>query len=493
MAVAASRPVGGPLGRHALVGRSRFWTPLRVLLLITAATLALGWLSKAACLQQYSPPTGGPAIDWRNDRQYVALCYTDTIPLYRIEGLDAGALPYRDPWPDLAAGDPDPTAGAGLARYSDSAVLTGLFRWGNARLADGWLWLAQRVPLWPTGLPEVVYFDISAVGLAFAWLAVVWAVRTLRPTRPWDAALVALSPLAVVHVFTGADALAVGCATGALLALTRGRAVLAGVLLGLGGAFGGYPLLLVLPVGLVAARRGEPRVAMRVATGAAAGWGAVNLPVAVAFPRGWGEVFRFQLGRPADVDSLWFTVSSFIGRPGVDGPLAEGATPAVLNAVSTAAFLTCCIGIGLLARRAPQVPRLASLAFLAVAALLLTGKAWSPQWSLWLVPPAVLALPHWRLLFGWMAVDALLWVPRMYYFLTPAARGLPPEWFLAAVLVRDAVVVLLCVLVVRSVLRPATDPVWAIDPAADPAAVPVDDPEWPVDRAPRRSARGPGA
>jgi hypothetical protein len=59
----------------------------------------------------------------------------------------------------------------------------------------------------------------------------------------------------------------------------------------------------------------------------------------------------------------------------------------------------------------------------------------------------------------------------MYYYLTPANKGLPPDWFLGAVVLRDAVVVLLCVLVVRSVLRPDTaDPVRAID---------GDDPDWP--------------
>lgn len=47
----ARRIVGGPLGRHALIGRSRFWTPLRVMLLFAALTLALSWLGKTPCLQ----------------------------------------------------------------------------------------------------------------------------------------------------------------------------------------------------------------------------------------------------------------------------------------------------------------------------------------------------------------------------------------------------------------------------------------------------------
>ena len=98
LAVAASRLAGGPLGRHALVGRSRFWTPLRVILLLAVAVLAAGWLGKAPCLQQYTTEDGTHALDWRNNRQYVAMCYSDTVPLWGIEGLDRGAVPYGDPW-----------------------------------------------------------------------------------------------------------------------------------------------------------------------------------------------------------------------------------------------------------------------------------------------------------------------------------------------------------------------------------------------------------
>jgi uncharacterized membrane protein len=133
----------------------------------------------------------------------------------------------------------------------------------------------------------------------------------------------------------------------------------------------------------------------------------------------------------------------------------------------------------LLALRAPHPPRLASLAFLTVASFLLVNKVWSPQYSLWLVPLAVLALPRWRLLLGWMAVDALVWAPRMYYYLTPANKGLPPDWFLGAVVIRDAFVVVLCVLVVRSVLCPDTDPVRMATPGEWPAVLDAD-PDWPA-------------
>lgn len=483
LAAAASRPFGGPLGRHALVGRSRFWTPLRVLLLIAVAVLALGWLGKAPCLQQYATDEGELALDWRNNRQYVALCYSDTVPLYGIEGLGDGAVPYRDSWLE-GAGTPEEQV-----RYMEYPVLTGFFQYANARLAAGWLWLADRVPALPAALPVVVYFDISAVWLTLAWLGVVRAVHALRPSRPWDAALVALSPLVAVHAFTNFDTLAVAFATAGMLALARRRPLLAGLLIGVGGAFKIYPLFLLLPIALVAARRRDLGQAVRVVAAAALGVVALNAPVALVWTPGWSEFFRLNHTRPADPDSLYYVVSYFSDWPGFDPGAAAGAPPVVLNAVSVVAFVACCAGVGALAWRAPRTPRIASLAFLVVASFLLVNKVWSPQYSLWLVPLAVLALPRWRLLLTWMAVDALVWVPRMFYYLTPESKGLPPDWFLGTVLVRDALVVLLGVLVVRSVLRPETDPV-RVRHSDHPGP---DDPDWPAPVRPACSGDLPAA
>jgi uncharacterized membrane protein len=99
----------------------------------------------------------------------------------------------------------------------------------------------------------------------------------------------------------------------------------------------------------------------------------------------------------------------------------------------------------------------AQLAFLVVAAFLQTNKVWSPQFSLWLVPLAVLALPHRRILLAWMTIDALVWVPRMYYLYNVPDRGLPEQWFTATVLLRDIAVLALCALVVRQIYRPEED------------------------------------
>ncbi len=478
---AASGAIGGPVGKHAVIGRSWFLTPLRAVLLLAVVTLALGWFVKAPCLQQVTDSAGVAHLDWSADRQYVAMCYSDTVPLYTAERVDSGALPYRTTWVD-SPGTPQQQV-----RAMEYPVLTGFFQWFNARLAAGWEKAAAVVPALPTALPVVVYFTITAVWLTLAWLVTVWAVLRLRPGRPWDAAIVAVSPLALLHVFTNFDALAVAGATTGLLAWSRRRPVLAGMLLGLGGAAKLYPLFLLLPLLLLGWRARRMRAGLRALAAGLLTWTAVNLPVALAWPWGWSEFFRLNTSRPADLDSLYNVVSGFTGWAGFDGPLRPGAGPTVLNSVSAALFGLCCLGVAWLALRAPRRPRLASLCFLLVAAFLLVNKVWSPQYSLWLVPLAVLALPRWRPLLAWMTLDALVWVPRMFYYLGAAAKGLPPQWFYAAVIVRDLAVIGVAAVVVHTIYRPHRDPVRARGGAG-----PTDDPDGGVlDGAPDRGASSP--
>jgi uncharacterized membrane protein len=177
----------------------------------------------------------------------------------------------------------------------------------------------------------------------------------------------------------------------------------------------------------------------------------------VLFPRGWSEFFRLNARRGDDMDSLYNVVKSLTGWPGFDSGLGFWQPPNILNAVVLALFVLCCAAIGYVALTAARRPRVAQLAFLVVVAFLLTNKVWSPQFSLWLVPLAVLALPHRRILLAWMTLDALVWVPRMYYLYGVPDRGLPEQWFTATVLLRDFAVIALCALVVRQIYRPDED------------------------------------
>jgi uncharacterized membrane protein len=459
LGAALSNVVGGPVGRHAIIGRTRFLTPLRVMFLIALVFMALGWSTKAPCLQTVGTGPGDQRVaNWQNQRAYYELCYSDTVPLYGAELLSQGRFPYKSSWIEKdASGKPQTRYdGKPAVRYMEYPVLTGLYQYVSMSLAKTYTATSRMLPL-PVVAEVVVFFDVCALGLALAWLATVWATAGLAGRRVWDAALVGASPLVIFQIFTNFDALATALALGGLLAWARRRPVLAGVLIGLGGAAKLYPLLLLGPLLVLSIRTGRLREVVRTGVVAAMTWLLVNLPVLALFPRGWSEFFRLNARRGDDMDSLYSVIKSFTGWVGFDSDLGLWQPPNNLNTVVLVLFVLCCAAIGYIALTAPRRPRVAQLAFLVVVAFLLTNKVWSPQFSLWLVPLAVLALPHRRILLAWMTIDALVWVPRMYYLYSVPDRGLPQQWFTTTVLLRDVAVLILCALVVRQIYRPEED------------------------------------
>jgi uncharacterized membrane protein len=417
----ASAVLGGPWGRRGVVGRRAFWTPLRFCLLLAVVLLALSWVQKSPCRSG----------DWSGHKQYTHMCYSDVVPLFFTEHLNEGAVPYRD-------------------HPVEYPVLTGGFMYVASTLSKTW----DAV----SGGTNAVrsYFDVTALLLAACALVAVWATTRVSGRRPWDAAMVALSPVVFVHAFTNWDLFAVALASLALVAWQARRPFAAGVLVGLGAAAKLYPVLFLGPLLLLCWRTGRWREFGRTAGGAALSWTAVNLPVALLYPDAWRTFFRLNTTRPADPDTLWNVLQHTTGTS-LDEGLVQGQTPVVLNTATLLVFGVALAGIAVLAMVARRRPRLPQLLFLVVAAFLLSNKVWSPQYSLWLVPLGVLARPSWRAYLAWQATEAFLWFPRMYWYLGTDNKGVDVGWFLLAVVVRDIAVLAYCALVVRDILRPERD------------------------------------
>jgi uncharacterized membrane protein len=451
VAAQASEAVGGPWGRHGLVGRALFWTPLRVCLLFATAVLGLAWVKQAPCSDG----------DWTGSVQFTHLCYSDPVPLFALHGLDTGAVPY-------------------VESAVEYPVLTGAFMAAAAAAARAYDDLAAAVPLAPDVPAVQSYYVVTCLLLSLAALLVVRAVLGLSGRRPWDAAMIGLSPLLLVHAFTNWDLFAVALATLGMWAWARSRPVLAGVLLGLGIAAKLYPALLLVALLLLCLRAGRLGAWVRTAGVAGLVWTAANLPVALLAPEGWGRFFRFNGSRAAEPDSVWNLLLHATDQRLFGGPLAAGGSPTALNVVVAGLLVLLVAGIGWLTLAAPVRPRVPQVAFLLVAGFLLLYKVWSPQYSLWLLPLAVLARPVWRSLLLWQAAEALLWVPRMLWYLGTDNRGVDIEWFFLGVGLRDAAVLVLMGLVVRDILRPDGDVVRTSWPG-------VDDPSGgPLERSPDR-------
>lgn len=455
----ASGLVGGPWGRHGVVGRGRFFTPLRVLLAFAVLTLLLAWVKERPCA--YDP--------WTGRLQYTHICYSDTIPLYGIEGIEQGVLPYYGIDASVPVGSP--TYSWGRVEYP--VLIAGFWV-----VADGFGRLLTDVSKSVFSGESVLsgyegYFVATCLLLALCYLITVWATSRTARRRVWDAGLVALSPLVVLHAFTNWDLLAVAMMAVAMLLWARRRPVWAGVLIGLGGAAKLYPLLFLGALLVLAARSGRFRAFLLTAGAAVVAWLAVNVPVALTANEGWRIFFDNSRTRPFDIDTLWqLGERIFSALPQFQ--FVSAISESTSNALVFGALALACVGILVLGLIAPERPRVAQLTFLVVAAFLLTGKVWSPQFSLWLLPLIALARPRWRLVLAWQLAEVFLWLTRMQWFIkrdvtfenaTRAAEGktqvlvtgLDYSWFATAIVVRDLVVLALCVLVIREILDPSLD------------------------------------
>lgn len=320
-------------------------------------------------------------------------CYTDIKPLYEKRGFARHAIPY-------------------LEAENEYPVLTGFFAY------------AASIPVRsPSGFfaMNVILLGACAIGVSLA----------LRQTVGRRFAYFALAPSLVLYAFLNWDLLAVLLATVGTYAFLRKRDGCSGVLLGLGAAAKLYPGLLVLPFVADRVRDGDRRGGLQLLGMATLTWIAVNAPVAFASFRGWSVFYRVSAERPPTWGTLWSVGCRALwgtewcphrGWINVIWPLTFGLVMAVIWWRTS--------------RRAPGFPRW-TLGLPLLAALLLTSKVYSPQFSLWLVPWFALVLPLTPTFIFFEAADFLVFVTE---FSAQGARfGLDPfpRWSLdVAVVVR---------------------------------------------------------
>ncbi|MDU0479429.1 glycosyltransferase 87 family protein [Staphylococcus chromogenes] len=440
--------IGGPLGRFARPGTQSWWTPLRVLIVTSLVTLAFGFLSKTNCLIG-KRGDAGVSLDWSGNRQYVSACYNDIVPLFGARGLDKGVFPYDYSWVEN-----------GVTRYMEYPVLTGIFQWLCALIGNAIYPVINAIP--GSAIPQVtVYFWVTALVLSACWVFTVKMVSELAGNRVWDVVLMAISPLVISYAFSNWDILPIMCAVAGLLAARRGKSLAAGVWFGVGAAFKLWPIFLLGAYLVLAIRGWKFRPFFAMLAGAVGAWMLSNLPIMLLYPEAWREFFHMNSTRGAE----WTTVYSAAVRMGFP-PL----TVAELNAISLIGFLASCLVILQLGLSSPRNPRIAQLAFLIVAAFLLWNKVWSPQYSLWLVPLAVLALPNWRLLLSWMLADALLWPILCWHMMGEDKLGAPGELLNVAIMARDGTIIAIAVLIIMSMFGKHPDKVADAHEGRDPLA-----------------------
>jgi uncharacterized membrane protein len=382
---------------------------------------------------------------------WTSLCYSDVAFLYRERGFANDQVVYRDnplEYPVLT----------GAVMQVSAYVVTVINKLHGADESNPDQMVIRK---------SVWFYDITAVLMALCACVVVVATAATVARRPWDGMLVAASPVLLLTATINWDLLAGALTALAVLAWTRERPIVAGILIGLGTATKLYPALLLGAIFLVAVRAPRRRAAMRDAAAATAAaaivWIVVNLPVAVLAPAGWRSFYEFNAHRPADFGSSWFAIEV----------LAPNLLPRDLDPVVMVSALVVLALIGILVWTAPEPPRLAQVAFLAIAAFLLVNKVWSPQYTLWLLPFAVLARPRVRELMVWQINELIYFVSVWWYLASlfdPTDPLISDRGYAIAIMVRVAALIWFAGLVVRDVLRPELDPVRPFMTPAGPVS-----------------------
>ncbi|HZZ86272.1 MAG TPA: glycosyltransferase 87 family protein [Anaeromyxobacteraceae bacterium] len=266
------------------------------------------------------------------------------------------------------------------------------------------LWLPSFAPGGPLG-----YFTAGYLLLGVCALAAIWLLRRLPDADAW---WLAGTPALAWYAGLNWDLIPIALTVGALVALARGRAGLAGALCALGVSAKLYPVALVPgAVGLLWRR---PRDLARFGGAFAAALLALNLPVALAAPESFAWFFRFN-GRRGAENSIWEAL-----------PLA--LSPAALNRITAVPLLLAAGVAGAAAWLAR--PRWGSFAAvrLGTALVLVTwitvNKVWSPQYALYaLLAGALAAAPR-----AWMGALSAMAVLDYWLAFEYRARGMD-RWF----------------------------------------------------------------
>lgn len=398
LVASASQVIGGPIGRYARIETEPpDGSPSRTLLSIppwrgVAAVLAaastvlvaLGIVQKGSCLQH----------GWSAPQAFWKACYSDFPGFISGPLLDVGRFPYSP-------------GGESLAH----PVGTGVLLWVMS------VFIPDGAPLERQQQYVVLWAVVAAV------LAVVTTVATVRTCRrrPWSAAHVALSPLLVTVALVAPDLWGVALTSVAVLLWSRDRPAAAGVVFGLAIVTRTYPLLVVVVLGMLAARAGAGRAWARLAGSALLTTVAAFVVASLAGGRGVFAPYQVWAGARADYGSLWY-LATLAGREVQLGALT------LLVILGWAVAILAGLVLTFACRRRPA---LAEVAILVLVLVLVAGKSLPVQSSLWLIPLVALAGLGWRTHLVWASTEVLYFVFVWLYLggIDNPTASLPPAWF----------------------------------------------------------------
>jgi hypothetical protein len=340
-----------------------------------------------------------PCIDsgWSSPDQFWHACFSDLPATYRDADLSAGIAAYLQG----GFGAPAPTQ---PPLTSFLLTLT-----------------ATVVPSGPIEDRMRFYFSLWTVAAAVLLALVTWWTAASVRRFPLRAALVAFSPVAVLTLVISPDIVGVALTSAALYAWSRDRPVLTGSLLGLAASARTYPVLVLLALLFLCVRAGRVQLWVRTAGAATLVFGGILFVLGALNGNAASSAYRAWLDADAGFGSPWLL-------PQLGGHPLSVTTVTVL---CIAGWVLAVLLGAAFALSTPRRPGVAEVSLVMVGVVLLTGKSFTVQSSLWLVPLVALTGLAWKDVLAWSAVEALHFEAVWLYLagISVPSRGLPASWY----------------------------------------------------------------
>jgi uncharacterized membrane protein len=317
---------------------TRVGKPLAALLFLALVATLLGAFKFSSCEQSL----------WATPDQYVHACYSDIASLYGDRDLD------KDQW-----------SYSSTTNAVEYPVLTGTVMWFFARAL-------------PSGENEILnYYRLNAIFLAALFIFIAYIVYRIRPEVAY---LAAIAPAAIASLYINWDLWAIASMMLAIYWFDRKRFDYSALAIGISISTKFLPIFLLLPIVLIFWRRNEIKTLVRYLAITVATFAVINIPVLLTTPEGWLRFYQLNFDRGQDWGSAWYALSS-LGVP-------LGST----NFFAILALFVAVLVISLFIFGTKETVNLADVSFIVLALVMIASKVYSPQYVLWLVPLAVIAI-----------------------------------------------------------------------------------------------------
>lgn len=317
---------------------TRVGRPLATLLFLALVATLLGAFKFSPCEQSL----------WATPNQYVHACYSDIASLYGDRDLDKDQWSYSSP-----------------INAVEYPVITGTVMWFFARVL-------------PSGENEILnYYRLNVIFLAALFIFIAYIVYRIRPEVAY---LAAIAPAAIASLYINWDLWAIASMMLAIYWFDRKRFDYSALAIGISISTKFLPIFLLLPIVLILWRRDEIKTLVRYLAITVATFAVINIPVLLTTPEGWLRFYQLNFDRGQDWGSAWYALAS-LGVP-------IGST----NFFAILSLLIAVLVISLFIFGTKETLNLADVSFIILALVMVASKVYSPQYVLWLVPLAVIAI-----------------------------------------------------------------------------------------------------